>query len=92
MYDVLHTLIFVVTDKLGAGEPDLLWHTRGTRIFSVSTRQETEEPDRNMVSERKTTTRAKDLLDFSPFFKGNDDEVSVQSKNTEGQETLDKLM
>lgn len=45
-----------------------------------------------MVSERKTTTRPKYLLDFSPFFKGNDDEVSVQSKNTEGQETLDKKM
>lgn len=28
--------------------------------------------------------------DFPPFFKWNDDEVSVQSKNTKGQETLDK--
>lgn len=28
--------------------------------------------------------------DFPPFFKGDDDEVPVQSKNTEGQETLDR--
>lgn len=27
---------------------------------------------------------------FPPFFKGNDDEVSVQSKNTKGQEALEK--
>lgn len=41
-------------------------------------------------SKRKTAARFKDLLDFPPFFEGNDDEVSVQSKNTEGQKTLDK--
>lgn len=41
-------------------------------------------------SKRKTTATFKYLLDFPPFFEGNDDEVSVQSKNTEGQKTLDK--
>lgn len=93
MYNVLHTLIFVVTDKLSAGEPDLLWHTWGAHIFTVSARQEPEQPDTNVDSSQKgqqLITYSTIFKDFPPLFKGNDDEVSVQSKNTKGQETLDK--
>lgn len=30
VYDVLYTLVFVVANKLGTGQPDLLWHAGRT--------------------------------------------------------------
>lgn len=45
MYYILYTLVFVVADKLGTGEPDLLWYTRGTQILAVPARPQPEQPD-----------------------------------------------
>lgn len=43
-----------------------------------------------LITGTTTITCSSVFKDFTPFFKWNNDEVSVQSKNTKGQETLDQ--
>lgn len=44
VYYILYTLVFVVADKLGTGELDVLRHSRRTRIISVSVVPQAEKP------------------------------------------------
>lgn len=42
---VLYTLVFVVADKLGTGESDLLWYGGGTHILTVPALPQPRQPD-----------------------------------------------
>lgn len=44
---VLYALIFVVADKLGTGEPDLLWYTWWTQILIVPALPQAKKPNQH---------------------------------------------
>lgn len=102
VYYVLYTLVFVVADKLGTGEPDLLRYIWGTQILTLPALPQPEQPDRRhkhysssvCLNSKESTNhhdcvrKSADHLEVSPLFKRQDDEVSVQTKDPKGQETL----
>lgn len=93
VYDVLYTLVFVVANKLGTGQPDLLWHAARTQVLNVPALPEPEQPDADRIigsNKGNTTNKSADRLEFAPLFKGEDDEMSVQAEDTKGQETLEE--
>lgn len=93
MYYVLYTLVFVVADKLGTGESDVLRHSRRTRILSVSAVPQAEKPGQHHYFRTFSKDVTKAMWNHSwslspPLLERHNDEVFVQTKYSKWKETL----